>query len=601
MIVAILPTLSWGLGTTTVEGVFMQFRVISLEEKTCETTYTSSFSGSVTKAIDQGYEGMVTIPSEVDGYKVVRIGDESFAACMLSTVIIPNTIKSIGRSAFNNCTNLSQIEMSESVAKIGTSVFSDCTSLEDVILSNQIDTIPYNAFFGCSALKTINFPEELKCIEIAAFSGCVALESVEFNEKLISMKDYAFVGCEGLSAVSFPKNSLSEIKIGAFNNCSSLTSVVIPNSVTNLESSVFEGCTSLTELDLGDGVKEIWRSLCKDCTSLKRVRVGKSIEVFEPDYDNYWSWSSPFDGCDALEEVIFDSEHEVSFPNDGGGLLSKFGPLKKVVIGPNVKKTSFSLCRDCAELSTVVFEGDVTEIGERSFQACKNLTSIEMPKTVKTIGLCAFSESGLKEITIPEGVTTICEQAFAGCENLEKVEIPSTVTTIGEWAFSMNPNLKTVVSNMLEPAEIDYGRFYYDTSIRYFTATLYIPEGTLGTYLTAGYWDLFEKIIDPLKLKKITIGKSGKLSFCDVYNLDFTSEPEVKAFIATGFDKTEGTIWMTRVKDVPAGVPVMIKGEAEKTYYIPVTDGGTSYYKNMFVGNTSGKSISIGETSEDGQ
>ena len=99
----------------------------------------------------------------------------------------------------------------------------------------------------------------------------------------------------------------------------------------------------------------------------------------------------------------------------------------------------------------------------------------------------------------------------------------------------------------------------------------------------------------------ITIGKNGKTTFCGDIGLDFSYSDEVKAFIATGFDKESSTIWMTRVKDVPAGVPVMIKGTANETYHVPVTEGGSSYYKNMFVGNTTGESMSIGETSKDGK
>jgi hypothetical protein len=98
----------------------------------------------------------------------------------------------------------------------------------------------------------------------------------------------------------------------------------------------------------------------------------------------------------------------------------------------------------------------------------------------------------------------------------------------------------------------------------------------------------------------IKIGKSGKASYCGSKSLDFSFSEEIKAYIATGFDKDEGTIWLTRVKDVPAGVPVLIKGEKEKTYDVPVTDSENSYYTNMFVGNTSGASIKIYETSDDG-
>ena len=99
--------------------------------------------------------------------------------------------------------------------------------------------------------------------------------------------------------------------------------------------------------------------------------------------------------------------------------------------------------------------------------------------------------------------------------------------------------------------------------------------------------------------ESISIGKSGKASYCGDQSLDFSFSDEVKAYIATGFDKDEGTIWLTRVKDVPAGVPVLIKGEANKTYDVPVTDSQNSYYTNMFVGNTSGEKMVIQETDGD--
>ena len=104
---------------------------------------------------------------------------------------------------------------------------------------------------------------------------------------------------------------------------------------------------------------------------------------------------------------------------------------------------------------------------------------------------------------------------------------------------------------------------------------------------------------EPIPTYSIKIGSNGKSTFCGDEGLDFSGSDEVKAFIATGYDKTEGIIWMTRVMDVPAGVPVVIKGEADKTYEIPITDGGTSYYENMFVGNTTGKTVMINATEED--
>ena len=103
------------------------------------------------------------------------------------------------------------------------------------------------------------------------------------------------------------------------------------------------------------------------------------------------------------------------------------------------------------------------------------------------------------------------------------------------------------------------------------------------------------------KTATITLSQYGKTTYCGNEDLDFSFSNEVKAFVATGFDKGENTIWMTRVKDVPAGVPVMIKGVAEKSYEIPVTSGGTSYYANMFKGNDGSETMVISPTEEDGK
>ena len=109
----------------------------------------------------------------------------------------------------------------------------------------------------------------------------------------------------------------------------------------------------------------------------------------------------------------------------------------------------------------------------------------------------------------------------------------------------------------------------------------------------------FKIVRENIKTESITIGKSGKASYCGDKSLDFSYSDEVKAYIATGYDKDAEIIWLTRVMDVPAGVPVLIKGVAEKTYDVPVTDSQNSYYKNMFKGNNSGGSVKVEETDGD--
>jgi hypothetical protein len=96
----------------------------------------------------------------------------------------------------------------------------------------------------------------------------------------------------------------------------------------------------------------------------------------------------------------------------------------------------------------------------------------------------------------------------------------------------------------------------------------------------------------------VTIKESGKASFAAPVDLDFTNVEGLKAFTATGYDKSTKTIWLTRVMKVQQGEGVLLKGDA-KDYEIP-SAAVQSHYENMFVGNTSGDDIEIYETSDDG-
>ena len=93
----------------------------------------------------------------------------------------------------------------------------------------------------------------------------------------------------------------------------------------------------------------------------------------------------------------------------------------------------------------------------------------------------------------------------------------------------------------------------------------------------------------------IQISKYGKTTFCSDEYLDFSGEDEAKAYVATGYEYQgeSSTIWMTRVKDVPAGTPIVVKGTASTTYEIPVKASSSAYYKNLLV---RGAGVSINAT-----
>ena len=131
----------------------------------------------------------------------------------------------------------------------------------------------------------------------------------------------------------------------------------------------------------------------------------------------------------------------------------------------------------------------------------------------------------------------------------------------------------------------------------YLPTTSYTFTSEVGTFEDRFFIKLPENGTGETVL--IKIGGKGLTTFTSKFNLDFSGfGDEVKAYVATGYDYDTKTIWLTRVKDVPAETALMVKGTANVTYEVPVKENSSSYYKNMFVGNTTGSTMPIGETSD---
>jgi hypothetical protein len=111
-------------------------------------------------------------------------------------------------------------------------------------------------------------------------------------------------------------------------------------------------------------------------------------------------------------------------------------------------------------------EYSVTGIADSVFYGRKDMTSIEIPSSVKSIGNSAFEGcSGLTSIKIPSSVTSIGNSAFGGCSGLTSIEIPSSVTSIGEYAFSHCENVDIVIDNSEENVTIGRDAFDYCKSV----------------------------------------------------------------------------------------------------------------------------------------
>ena len=201
------------------------------------------------------------------------IGNYAFVCCNITSITIPNTIRTIGSCAFYNCNKLTSITIPENVTSMGSNAFYNSIALEEVYFNAKAmsDLNDYNNVFYCagdrsSGIKLIvgeqvtKIPAYLFCPYTSNKYG-PNLVSIEFAENSVceSIGKYAFFNCQKMTALTLP-NSVVTVELGAFNSCTSLEMVTMSSGITTIKSYAFSGCSSLKDVYYS-GSEEDWATI----------------------------------------------------------------------------------------------------------------------------------------------------------------------------------------------------------------------------------------------------------------------------------------------------------------------------------------------------
>ena len=401
--------------------------------------------------------------------------------------------------------------------------FSGNTNITGITFKDgsQITWIGDHAFKECSKLKTINnVPAGLTDINEWCFES-TALESVDLsNTNVTIMKDGVFYNNKSLTSIQLP-NKLENFWDNAFNGCTSLNNIVMPSTVVGIYNNVFDGCTSLSNVKFNDRYTTLGHHVFKNC------------------------------------------------------------PLAAVTF-PNTLNSIGEYAFESTKLETVDLSNtQITSLPNGSFYNCQQLNDVKLPIALTDIGECAFYKSAIASITFPFSLQKIDAWAFQYTK-LTNVVIPTTTGHIGDGAFSDNANLKTVVVNGLEcylavsafancPTLTDV----YITSDKEPNAERYgYPfQNNPTVHVVPNYLETF-KGLNTCNTTNFDSDFSIKLNkewttLTSAYNLDFSGVEGLTAYAAK-YNEASDAVALTPVKKVKAHTGLILKGEAGKTYTVPI-------------------------------
>ena len=327
----------------------------------CQTLRTFHFPAGIVELGEGIFRNNINMVSCTyplhQGQMPATIPDSTFCGTGLLQFTMPPWIQSIGNYAFQDCGDLSSVEVAASTTAIGHKAFQKCHLLKQFNLQH-VTSIGSFAFDECYSLVVIEgeWMNHVTKILTGTFRSCLKLHMMVLPEGITEIGDQAFSNCISLGAINFP-SSLSSIGSSSFKRCKAITTITLPQSLNHIGQAAFTCCRKLQFADLSCELQIIPAQTFEDCISLKAVKLP-------------------------------------------GGLIT-------------IGSKAF---RNCKSLTTMNFPESLIKIEALAFDSCDHLASATLPQEICYIGMGAFlSCCALNNVTLPNSTLFVHTSAFLGC------------------------------------------------------------------------------------------------------------------------------------------------------------------------------------------
>ena len=421
---------------------------------------------------------VVIIPNEVNNIEIKEIGEELFLKnTYIEKLVIPETVTTLGYKMCYGCTNLKEVTLPDNISVIPDYAFEKCTLLEKINIPQSLVQIRNDAFAE-SGIKEFVAPDSFKEIWGYAFKDCKNLEKVDLN-KTTSIGDMSFENCTKLSSIVLP-NTLVELGTYVFSGCTLLNNIKMPSNPIEITNTFIYGSGYYNDTNNWEnGILYVDNYLIttnndllnQQSINVKEGTIVIAINAFTNNGKKLKSIVLP-EGLKIIGSSAFSSLYSLSQINIPSSVISignnAFGATDLyenqsnwenggfyidnwLLAVDNVKMTEFSVKEGTVGVSdgksdTSLFPTKATSI-----------SSLTLPSTLKYIGNRSFARLKITSLELPETLETMKEGAFMNCAFLESVNLEDckNLKSIGNQAFS-NCAIKeiTIPSNVLEMGEL---------------------------------------------------------------------------------------------------------------------------------------------------